>query len=101
MIKRLATTNKDERSYPIDRSHSEIVKFAPIDEVYDIVLPKLQGIAERAVSSAQTEPAESSVRDGKRTVTKRMSLKDYASRLPREVTQFIPMQKTGTSPVVR
>ncbi|KAH7018577.1 uncharacterized protein B0I36DRAFT_336238 [Microdochium trichocladiopsis] len=40
----------------INRSHSELVKYAPHDDVYDLVRSKLQEIVTRAVSAAAPHP---------------------------------------------
>lgn len=48
----------DKRDYvcPIARPHSEMIKYAKQDDVYEIVLQKLQAIAKRAISpSARPE----------------------------------------------
>ncbi|KAJ1334022.1 protein SERAC1 [Microdochium nivale] len=48
----MLVADKSVHTCAIDRSHSEIVKYAQRDKAYNVMLPELQNLAKRAVRSA-------------------------------------------------
>ncbi|KAJ1325265.1 protein SERAC1 [Microdochium nivale] len=73
--------DRDDHICAISRPHSSIVKYSRQDDVYDeLVLPRLRGIAKRAIRhvAQQTSPGG---RDGQAAISTRQALNDTALSL--------------------